>query len=150
GVNPENTLTYSAMNPAILEVLPAAERGAFRFRAEVSHRFSYPAGQVGIAFLHSARSVRPDPSDERHWFCTVTFSDCRASVRNVADQPVASRVGLSLWHVRRGHGRHQAKVGKETTFVPAWLVNPNWQPWRRLAVEVTPAGIRTHWEGQDL
>src|SRR5206468_9733990 len=114
---------------------------SYRFEAEVRHLVSR-RGRVGLFFAGGAGVTG---WGAEHLLCDLTFNDL--------DQQT-SHVALQLRLYRQPAG----KPPENWTASPV-LVSPpptparapaGGEPWRKLAVEVTPREVRAYWEGKPL
>jgi serine/threonine-protein kinase len=116
----------------LLEILPDPQCASYRFSAEVRHDQAKPWGRAGIYFAHSVQDTAGGPD---HYFCGLSFND-------LVD---LSKYGQRENHLELNVERYPTREAKrrvlETTIRPLAAV-PDPDRWRKLAVEVTPDGLR--------
>jgi hypothetical protein len=140
------TFAFNSYKVGLLELLPDPGRDSYRLQAEVRHDQGTAAGHVGLYF---ALGTYPAPRGNIHAFLAWTFNDVEPMKTGF---PNKIALTLRLWRAAAPDGTvdgvsHKEGCGKPLPFPPA-LCPPRSGPWRRLAVTVTPDGVRTFWEGR--
>jgi serine/threonine-protein kinase len=140
----------------LLELMPDPQVPRYRFRAEVRHDFD-PSfqGKVGIYFAHEKLLGPKGMADS---FLEITFTDGDSSQFVVKDDKGQKlrRTALSYRYYRnpgqdRGYnGTTLVTKPQESAvqFYPPADPKNEINPWRKLAVEVTPDEVRTYWDNQ--
>jgi hypothetical protein len=98
------------------------------------------------------------PTGVAHFWCSVSFADRGLNAHSHfppgkgpqdGKPPDHSRVALTVHRFTEPNGKHlHMATPVFHSFPPAPEKGP--APWRKLAVEVTPAAVRVFWEGQLL
>jgi hypothetical protein len=137
---------FEADEDGLLELAPPGRRDDVRFEAEVHHEdFVAPGpGTAGVFFAYTSAATPRGPEE---CFCTVSFDDLTAPLKNPADGQPCGRLNVYLYR-RLGKATQRFPVGRSTYFEPACIHHR--QHWRRLAVEGTAKEFRIFWEGQLL
>jgi predicted Ser/Thr protein kinase len=141
---PDAFLTINALDPVLVELLRDPQ-GSYRLSAEVRHRNS-SKGDVGLYFAYSRLPTLGAP----RCYCTLTFNDFEA-LFTLPDGTRRSRVDVSVHQHRPANLlRFDCALCGEY-FLPAQpAAKPGPNPWRHLAVEVTPQGIEAFWEARPI
>ncbi len=151
GVLPEDGEGFRLQShePCGMELLPATPADHYQFRAQVRHDEAKKFGVTGIFFGLKGRS---DNNGELLGFCTLTFNDCEVSQLPPPPglQP-GNELIFKVHFFRRSPSlskQYQPSIALIT--FPAACQPPGKNPWRQLAVEVTPAAVGLFWQGKQV
>jgi serine/threonine protein kinase len=152
GVLPEagGGFRLQSHDPCLMELLPEVPADHYLFRAQVRHDEARKLGVVGIYF---GLKGRDDPNGEILGFCSLTFDDCEVWHR---PPPPGLAPGnellLNVCFVRTSPSfSHCYQPANALITFPAACQPPGKKnPWRQLAVEITPATVSFFWEGNKV
>jgi serine/threonine protein kinase len=148
-------VSVESQEMALVELLPDPKIERYSFRVEVRHDDCYAkTGEVGIYFAHS----RKDTSEGRrmHYFHGLAFND-----RIDRSQPTPRiRVPGNLVQLfmkpqeESEEGLVNIRFSPRSQKLQEWFTpiacDGTQEPWRKLAVTVTPEKLRAFWQGQPM
>jgi Protein kinase domain len=146
--NQREGFTYKSYTLCLLEVLPEVRQEHFIFKARVQHRQVLRNDDVGIYVACKSRSA---VGADVLGFCALTFNDCQNSRPAVQPgEPTGNPVGLQIRFFRDLPAVNRTlNPGPVSYFKPACRPADQ-NPWRELALEVTPTKVRVFWDGSEV
>ena len=142
----DGTLQVSAVESALLELLPDPGCEHYRLEAEVLHRASNRSGQVGFFVGYQQREA---DGARNHYLCRYAFTDRDPLPVTRSIKPDTCVVNLKVRRFRETLGKprttHRPEYKLLEQTFPAGGSNP---PWRRIALEISPDGMIAFWEDQ--
>jgi serine/threonine-protein kinase len=150
-VSSDGTFTVHSWSLGLLELLPDPGLQSYRFDAQVRHRKSDRAGEVGIYVGHQSYPGQPA---ETHFFTQLTFNEVwRAEVPEglgrPGDPPPRNAVRLfPHLYAEGGVTEHINWQMPGATGPNVETAGENHGGWHDLAISVTPAGLTATWDGQ--
>jgi len=145
--NSDKSFQLQSPDECTMELLPVTPAGHVRFQALVRHDEAGQRGNAGLFF-----GLKRRDSGEILEFYSLTFDDCDKDTyarRALPGQEARNEVCFwaQFYVDNTPEGEEQHSFPTVSTFLPECKTRGN-NPWRHLAVEITPDNLAIYWEGE--
>jgi serine/threonine protein kinase len=136
----DGAYSFATTNRSMVELLAECPWDHYWLEAEVRNDAAVEVGEVGILFAHR---FYPDAAVPHHTLLTFGFSDHgRITIK---PQIQVMRRAAEIFN-----SSGQETFPTDMKFTPAKFIAKDFLPYRKLALEVSPEGLRVLFEGQHI